>query len=307
MFGTSPHLRTVINVVANEAWLARAKLLEDKNAPGGVVKFFQQLVAPMDILESAKASKEYLADVLKPQLEDWSDARDKAMEAMVKGYLVPPNGDWGSEFEALLKLPIRAPVLEFVEQFLAAGWTGELAVHVVGYMLAQVLQLRQNTGFGSSAAECYINNLVMTLALSHIGELWATRKRVGEGDREEVDRGVMFLSAWMTLTKWVPMLELPDMEDTNIELRLLLNIGIQLYQVHEDVRVSMLIHPIFQLPALIHYWGKTAPFLSKGAIKYARFIVIHPANRKDNMARMLKGFCNHMNPALINFLDYVGI
>ncbi|KAF8125525.1 hypothetical protein K438DRAFT_1791095 [Mycena galopus ATCC 62051] len=201
-------------------------------------------------------------------------------------------------------LPSAAPVLVFLEEFRAADGVKDLPVHVVGDMLALVLHFRQQTP--SSSTEAYINNFVVTLAVRHIGRLWTRRERVGGPDREATDRSIACFAAWMRMTTGVSLLETTYAADVDLELILVLNIGIALHNIDKEVRMSMLIHPFFQLPALMHHWGNTGAFISHGAVKYARFVMVEPGRRDQNMTRMLNAMCAQMHPALIEFVKYIG-
>ncbi|KAF8119996.1 hypothetical protein K438DRAFT_1794780 [Mycena galopus ATCC 62051] len=202
------------------------------------------------------------------------------------------------------RLPSAAPVLVFLEEFRAADGVKDLPVHVVGDMLALVLHFRQQTP--SSSTEAYINNFVVTLAVRHIGRLWTRRERVGGPDREATDRSIACFAAWMRMTTGVSLLETTYAADVDLELILVLNIGIALHNIDKEVRMSMLIHPFFQLPALMHHWGNTGAFISHGAVKYARFVMVEPGRRDQNMTRMLNAMCAQMHPALIEFVKYIG-
>ncbi|KAF8185850.1 hypothetical protein K438DRAFT_1765629 [Mycena galopus ATCC 62051] len=222
------------------------------------------------MLETPKASTDFLANALHPELERWDEARDEAMEAVIKGYRTPVTGDWNSIFRALHRLPSAAPVLVFLEEFRAADGVKDLP------------------------------------AFCHIGRLWTSRERVGGPDREATDHSIACFAAWMRMTTTVSLLETTYAADVDLELILVLNIGIALHKIDKEVRMSMLIHPIFQLPALMHHWGNTGAFISHGAVKYARFVMVEPGHRDQNMTRMLNAMCAQMHPALIEFVKYVG-
>ncbi|KAF7336609.1 hypothetical protein MSAN_02293100 [Mycena sanguinolenta] len=245
-----------------------------------------------------RSPRRFVEDMFEPVLEPWAQGRDRAMEAVIDGYA---DEDWSSEFAPLGRLPDTAPVVTFFADFASAIAGQEAPVDVVGRALAVLHRFRAEAP--ACPVEAYVGSLAATLAICHVGYLWHTRARVH--DEDGVDD--VSYTAWMALVEAGSLLDAPRSEEAEREVKLLLQIGESLYRLNKDMRMSMLIHPFFQLPALVDHWGESGSFLDLCPVNQVPDVMLGRRTRRQRVLQMLGHLSRRVHPELFPFIEAVQV
>ncbi|KAJ6566008.1 hypothetical protein B0H19DRAFT_705230 [Mycena capillaripes] len=73
--------------------------------------------------------------------------------------------------------------------------------------------------------------------------------------------------------------------------------GKYLFHVSPEIRMSVLLNPFYELPALFAHWRLTGTFVSRGQLDHAPSLVLDAATRKINVRHMVYGLCERVCPA----------
>ncbi|KAJ6453405.1 hypothetical protein C8R45DRAFT_945239 [Mycena sanguinolenta] len=282
-------------------------------SPPGVVAYFEAIEALSRLQEGARDSSLFLGDIAHSRELSWDHARDNIVLILMQGYIAPAKQDWASCFFSGAKLranssPSRCnSVISPFSQPRASSFGSEDILDVIGAAITAVRNFRSYTP--ETAMERYIVDFVLTLAVCHIGYLWVQRHEFRYVRLPRSDRDRVAAHVWLRAIDTVPVSKAPRFEDSQLEAHLFLNIGKTLFQLNAEIRLSAMLYPLFQLPALIEHWGLTSSFMERGTIRSVAKLLFNPNDRRRNVREMVQDLCSHVDPTshLAEFISGLGV
>ncbi|KAJ6453404.1 hypothetical protein C8R45DRAFT_1112559 [Mycena sanguinolenta] len=295
-------------VVAQDEWRSRERLLRECNVPQETLELFERLATSMRMLEGPRASGRFVLDTLAPELAPWPGARDAALDAVIKGYLTPPDNDWVDIMTELgtLSADAAASILWFCHSFVQVVSSEDTSLHIVGDALSVVMRFR-SLAHGNLLDRLgrYVVNFVATVSICHTAYLWNTRELPPGIHLQQQDVNSVCRRAWSRLRASDERLAVLEFKDVETEAISLLNVGLVLHMMDDKIRMSFMLHPFFQLPALEDHWAKLC---SDGELAYLALVMVDPSARKGNVFQMVYDLCKQVHPTsdpvppLMNFL-----